>query len=218
MRLSSCAMWVALSLAVVAGAQPSAYAADLAGLSWGDFTLNDVSTSSVRALSPTVSGQTMSAGIELEGFSATAEGEKTEASATFSGQFLLTQPKRVALQQMRVIMRGLIIKAERSTVRLEVKIGDVAKSIEWTETESKTGRYESVITETIPNGRLSSPLPVSAVATVYRPTGASGALVSIDTIRLEFATPMLSKLPDDYRPDNNKLAKDIPVPAYVAYR
>jgi hypothetical protein len=166
---------------------PVTFAADVAGLTWGQFVTGTTS----EAQSPNVDLSSeqgkLRAKIRVGDLSANADGEKTNASATFSGEFLLTQPKRSDLGSFRATISGLIVKTAGSTARIDLAFGDIRKTIEWQATDVKSERFEQVITAVVPGGRVPVPFPVSALLLTSKPADSGAVLLTLDTIDIELA-------------------------------
>lgn len=200
--------------AVVCLAGVSAMAADLPSLSWGEFTRTDDGPAKAE-MSPKADRQTLDMTMKIAGFEANADGDKLEGSANFIGQFLVNQPQKVELEQVRAKVAGLIVKTAGTTARIDVTIGGVTKTIEWAAGDVKAERFEADIMGALPNGRIESPFPVSAIALVKRDAGGGSVLVTVDTITIEVSRPLVSEAP---AMDTKQPAKVDPVPAVVAIR
>jgi hypothetical protein len=194
-RFASSAL-VALALAgngIITGSQ----AADVAGLSWGQFITGDTSDAPPPALELSTSQGKLNATIKVGGLSANVDGDKTDASDTFSGQFLLTQPKRSDLSSLRATIGGLIVKTAGSSARIDVRFGDIKKTIEWLDTDVKAERFETEVTAVIPGGRIPVPFPVEAILLVKKPAGSGAVLLTVDSIKIELAPALVGSIDRD---------------------
>jgi hypothetical protein len=172
---------------------PVANAADVAGLTWGQFVTGNTS----EAQSPNVELSSVHgkllAKIRVGDLSANADGDKTNASATFTGEFLLTQPKHSDLGAFRATIGGLIVKTSGSTARIDLTFGDIKKTIEWQTADVKSERFEQVITAVVPGGRVPVPFPVSALLLTTKPADSGAVLLTVDSIEIELAPALVGE-------------------------
>ncbi len=182
---------VILSAAVLFAACVSSpiipFAADVAGLTWGQFVTGTTSEAQSPSVDLSSEQGKLRAKIRVGDLTANADGEKTNASATFSGEFLLTQPKHSDLGSFRATISGLIVKTAGSTARIDLAFGDIRKTIEWQATDVKSERFEQVITAVVPGGRVPVPFPVSALLLTSKPADSGAVLLTLDTIDIELA-------------------------------
>ena len=162
----------------------SGHAADLVDLRWGDFTpdLEGAMVPSDIVVSSQNGEMTLS--MALKSLVANADGTKTEASSSFSGNFAVMQPDYIALPSLRVELEGLIIKTPGSTARIDVTIGSEQKTVEWKGDATLAERFKTSIIATVEKGQLPSPFPVAASVYVSKSRDGGAVLVSIDTIKL----------------------------------
>jgi hypothetical protein len=207
------------AFALVCFSGAAVLAADLPSLSWGEFTRTDDDPAKAE-MSPKADRQRLDVTMKLTGFEANADGDKLEGSANFIGQFLVSQPKKVELDQVRAKVAGLIVKTAGTTARIDITIGGATQSIEWAASDVKAERFETEIMGELPNGRITAPFPVSAIALVKREAGAGSVLVTVDTITIEVSKPLVSDLPSFKAPAQNaeQPAEAEPAPAVVAIR
>jgi hypothetical protein len=209
MRLFASSALVAITLSATAAA-----AADVAGLSWGQFVTGDTSEAQAPALELSTSNGKLLASIKVGDLSANADGEKTEASDTFNGQFLLTQPKRSNLETLHATIGGLIIKTAGSTARIDLAFGDIKKTVVWQDTDVKVERFETEVTAVIPGGRVPVPFPVEAILLVTKQANSGAVLLTVDTIKLELAPALVGSIgPDESK---QKPTASLTLPARIA--
>ncbi len=168
-------------------------AADLMSLSWGDFVTTHDGPAKAVGLDIKTDESELTADVKIEGFTATADGEKTDAAATFSGHFLLTQPKSADLSSVKVVVSGLIIKTAGTDARLDMQFGGIAQTIEWQAAEIKNERFEKTLTLLVPGGRLPTPFDISAILLVKRNDNTGAVLISVDSLRLEAGPTLIGQ-------------------------
>jgi hypothetical protein len=161
-----------------------ALAADLGSLDWGDFRLAMDGGAKPKDVSAGTANNELTLSMTLDKLVANADGEKTEASASMEGEFVVGQPRTIALNSMKVELQGLIVKTPGTIAELTVKIGGMDKTFRWKADEVKSGRFMEQMTVSIPNGELPVPFPVSAIATVSRSKEAGAVLLSLDQIKV----------------------------------
>ncbi len=169
------------------------FAADLAGLNWGQFVTSETSESQSPVVELASENGKLKARIKVGDFAANADGATTNASATFAGEFLLTQPRNTDLGSLRATIGGLIVKTSGSSARIDVAFGDVKKTIEWANAEVKSERYEHVMTATVPGGRVPVPFPVSALILTSKPADSGAVLLTVDSIEIELGPALVGE-------------------------
>jgi hypothetical protein len=172
-----------LALAMTAGGI-SAIAADLAGLNWGEFRLAADSGAKPKSVDTAAADNELTLSMKIDKLVANADGAKTEASAAMEGEFVVEQPRRIALNSMRIELTGHIVKTEGTTAELVVNIGDIRKTLEWKSSDVKSGIFNEVMNVTVPNGELPVPFPVSATATVTKPADRGAVLLTLEEIKV----------------------------------
>jgi hypothetical protein len=181
----------------------TSYSADMTGLSWGNFVAADNNEAEVTADASGSSARELAVTLQLNGFAANADAAKTEASATFSGQFLVTQPKHADLNTMRITVGGLIIKTSGTTARVDITVGSATVRQDWATDVVRSERYVAVFNSAIVGGRLPSPLPVNLNGFVQRGGEGGAVLVTVDSVKLEITPTLVS----DYRYRGQKRTK-----------
>jgi hypothetical protein len=166
-------------------------AADISGLSWGEFLASDAGSAKATSITPNNGTRLLSVSMVVEDFSANAEGEKTEATASFTGSFLVTQPAKVQLSRLHATVSGIIVKTPGSTVDLALSFGPAKSTISWADVETKSERFTRDVDMILPDGRLPSPFEVSALAFVKKPGKEGAALVTLDKITIEIGEALV---------------------------
>ncbi len=189
-------------------ALPSA-AADISGLSWGQFLASDANSAKATSITPDTKPRALSVSMVVEDFSANAEGEKTEATASFTGSFLITQPAKVQLSKLHATVSGIVVKTPGSTIQLELSFGPAKSTVSWAETETKSERFTHDVDMIIPDGHLPSPFDVSALAFVKKPGKEGAALVTLDKITIDIGEALVGE-------NDKKPALPVAAPALVA--
>ncbi len=189
----------------------SAAAADVVGLSWGEFVTSEAQA---PMLELSAAQGKLQASIKIGDLGANADGNKTEASDTFNGQFLLTQPKRSDLGSFRVTIGGLIVKTSGASARVDLTFGNIKKTIEWLDADVKAERFETEVTGVIPGGRVPVPFPVEAIILVKKPADSGAVLLTVDTIKIELAPALVGSTDPDG--DNEKPTAPSALPAKIA--
>jgi hypothetical protein len=160
----------------------TAIAADLSSLNLGEFSIAADSPTVPKSVSVQNTEKQIVFSVKLDHLVANADGGKLEDSASMTGTFPVQQPHKIQLPSMTVVLSGLIVKGLGSTAKLNVKIGDVEKTVEWKADEAASKSFEITLDELVPNGELPVPLPVAAYAIVNTDSKAGPVLVSLETI------------------------------------
>jgi hypothetical protein len=161
-------------------------AADMVSLELGEFSISDESLVKPKSIS-VVNGQNqLNFSMKLDSLSANADGDKTEASSSMSGSFVVQQPRHMSLPTMTVQLHGLIIKSAGSTARLDLTIGNVQKTIEWKADEAAAKSFDITLNEADLKGELPVPFPITAVAIVNKSAGSGAVLLTLETINASF--------------------------------
>jgi hypothetical protein len=179
-----------------------ARAADISALSWGDFITLESSDGVASKFDMKADGK-LSASMIIEGLAANADGEKTEGSSTFTGQFLVAQPGRAELGAFRAEVTGLIVKTTGASARADIQLGSFSKTIEWPEDGVNAQRFTNEITGVFNAGRLPSPFVVSAILLVKKPADKGSVLLTVDKITMEAAPALVGQI---QRPTVNALS------------
>jgi hypothetical protein len=169
-------------LSVASFASPGS-AADIAALSWnGEFIASEEGTVSLKNAILTKDSEALTVELVLESFQAGADGGKSEASSSFSGQFVVLKPQNVKLPTINATIHGHVVKTAGSTARVDILIGGVKKTIEWKSGDVKAGSFVETMSITAADRQLVEPVPVSAIIFVNNQAGTGAVLISIEKI------------------------------------
>jgi hypothetical protein len=161
---------------------PITTASDVSSLDLGVFATNSDSPTVPKSVSVKNSPKQVVFSVKLDHLVANADGGKLEDSASMTGTFPLQQPSNLQLPSITIVLSGLIVKGMGSTAKLNVKIGDTEKVVEWNASEAASKAFEITLEDIVPNGALPVPMPVSAYAIVNTDSKAGPVLVSLETI------------------------------------
>jgi hypothetical protein len=120
----------------------------------------------------------------LNSLVANADGPKREGSASIEGNLIIAEPGVITSPYMVIELSGHIIKTPATTVRLDIQIGSVQKTIRWASDEVKSGRFSVTLNAPMKAGQLPGYFPVSALAFVSREGKQGAAMVSLETVRV----------------------------------
>lgn len=122
---------------------------------------------------------------------ANADGGKREASNSATANIVVDKPGTSFGPEIMIELNGHVVKTIQSTVRLDVQIGEMRKSVVWHADEIKSGIFKITINEKIAAGVLPALIPVSAIAFVTQEGEGHAAMVSLEKIVLRFANPQI---------------------------
>ncbi len=188
----------------------SAFAADLAGLSWGEFVFDETGGAKPPVVSVASHKGTLSADMKLDGVVANADVEKTEASAVFTGQFLATQPKRVELGSFKATVSGLIVKTAGTTARIDFSFGDIKKTVEWQDADVKSERYTTEIVAAVPGSRIPVPFPVTALLLAKKADSTGTVLITVDSIKIDVGPALVGETSPELNKQNPTPPQAVP--------
>ena len=123
---------------------------------------------------------------------ANADGGKREGSNTATANIVVDKPGTVIGPEMIIELEGHVVKTVQSTVRLDIHVGDVKKSLIWRADEIKSGIFKITINEKVPVGVVPALIPVSAVAFVTQAGEGHAAMVSLEKIVLRYLGPQFA--------------------------
>jgi hypothetical protein len=138
----------------------------------------------VATPAPEVSSGELELSWFLDSLVANADGPKGEGSASMEGNLIVAEPGYVSSPYMVIELSGHIVKTRATTVRVEVKIGNVKRSVKWTSDEVESGRFSVSLNAPMSAGQLPGYFPISAIALVSREGKQGAALVSLEKIRV----------------------------------
>jgi hypothetical protein len=122
---------------------------------------------------------------------ANADGGKREGSASATANIVVEAPGTSFGPEMIIELEGHVVKTIQSTVRLDIHVGDVKKSVTWNSDEIKSGIFKITINEKVPVGVLPTLIPVSALGFVTQAGEGHAAMVSLEKIVLRFTAPQV---------------------------
>jgi hypothetical protein len=123
---------------------------------------------------------------------ANADGGKREGSNSATANIVVDKPGTATGTEMVIELEGHVVKTVQSTVRVDVYIGDLRKSLVWNADEIKSGIFRVTLTEKIPAGVLPELIPVSAIAFVTQAGDGHVAMVSLEKIVLRYSSPQVA--------------------------
>jgi hypothetical protein len=120
----------------------------------------------------------------LDSLVANADGPKREGSASIEGNLIIAEPGVITSPYMVIELSGHIIKTPATTVRLDIQIGSVRKTVSWASDDVKSGRFAVTLNAPMKAGQLPGYFPVSALAFVSREGKQGAAMVSLEKVRV----------------------------------
>jgi hypothetical protein len=123
---------------------------------------------------------------------ANADGGKREASASATANIIVDKPGTSFGPEIVIELEGHVVKTIQATVRLDIHIGSMKKTVQWNSDEIKAGIFKITMNERVPPGLLPSLIPVSALAFVTQSGDSHAAMVSLEKIMLRFAKPQVA--------------------------
>jgi hypothetical protein len=115
---------------------------------------------------------------------ANVDGPKREDSASMEGNLIVAKPGVVTSPYMVIELSGHIVKTPATTVRVDIRIGSVQKSVNWPTDDMKSGRFSVTLDAPMKAGALPGYFPVSVVALVWRDGKQGTAMVSLEKVRV----------------------------------
>jgi hypothetical protein len=184
------ALAAGLSLLALVGV--SVQAADLVRLDWGDFTVESDSPSKPKSWEAKAGADTLSLAMTFDTLTAKADQGVAEGSAGMSGHFTVLQPQSVSLSNLRIELRGRIVKTAGSVARIDVVIGDAQRSVEWLESEEVADAFVRTIDAPVAGGQLPNPFTVSAILTAKQVSGKGAAIVTLEALDVDAGSSKLA--------------------------
>ncbi len=138
---------------------------------------------------PPVLPATSSADISwlLDPLVANADGSKNEGSASVTGNIVVDTPGTRCDPEMIVDLQGHIVKTVNSTVRLDIHVGQVHRSVVWNADDVKSGTFNVTLKEKVEACVLGDYIPASALAFVTKEGDGHAAMVSLEKITVRHA-------------------------------
>ncbi len=154
--------------------------------------------SAAKALAPIVKIPTPVAPIAtsnlawvLGPMTANADGGKREGSISATANIVVDKPGTIIGPEMVIEIEGHVVKTIQSTVRLDIHVGNINKSVVWNVDEIKSGIFKITMNEKVPVGVMPALIPVSAIAFVTQAGEGHAAMVSLEKIVLRFSYPQV---------------------------
>jgi hypothetical protein len=113
---------------------------------------------------------------------ANADGLKNEGSSSVESTLVVVEPGYLSLPYMVIELTGHIIKTTNSTARLDVHIGDIHRTVSWKPEDVESGKFKIELKAPMPEGKLPTNFPVSAVAIVTKDGKDGVAMVSLERV------------------------------------
>jgi hypothetical protein len=118
----------------------------------------------------------------LDPLVANADGKKKEASASVESVLVVVEPGYVPSPYVAIELNGHIIKTAKTTVRIDLQIGDIRRTVSWKDDDVQAGKFKIKLNETLPDGKMPSSFPVSAFAIVTKDGNDGAAMVSLEKV------------------------------------
>jgi hypothetical protein len=115
---------------------------------------------------------------------ANVDGPKREDSASLEGNLIVSEPGVVSSPYMVIELSGHIVKTPETVARVDIRIGSVQRSVNWSSDEIKSGRFSIALDAPMQAGALPGYFPVSVVALVWRDGKQGTAMVSLEKVRV----------------------------------
>ena len=160
-------------------------AADVSVLRASDYIPADDSLNVPKVAKVDIGEKEIDLSMELDSFSANADGDKNEGSASTQGQMIVAQPIDLRLPSLTITVSGHVVKTLDSTARLDLKAGPISHSFFWGPQDVNSGQFELSFSEVMPKGKVPSVFPVSALAFVTKTTPGSVVLISVEKIHVK---------------------------------
>jgi hypothetical protein len=123
---------------------------------------------------------------------ANADGGKREGSNSATANIVVDQPGAATGPEVVIELEGHVVKTVQATVRVDVHVGDLRKSLVWNADEIKSGIFKVTLTEKVPAGVLPELIPLSAIAFVTQAGDGHVAMVSVEKIVLRYSSPQVA--------------------------
>jgi hypothetical protein len=176
---------LAAGIMLVALLGVAAQSADLVRLDWGDFTLESDSQNKPKSYDAKAGPGGMTVSMTFDTLTAKADGKVNDASASMSGHFTVHQPRSASMPDLRIELRGRIVKTKGSTARIDVTIGNEQRSIEWSESEEVADAFVRTFNASIEGGQLPNPFTISATASAKKTTDHGAAVITLESLSVE---------------------------------
>jgi hypothetical protein len=123
---------------------------------------------------------------------ANADGDKREGSNSATANIVVDKPGTAVGPELIIELEGHVVKTVQSTVRLDIHVGNVKKSVVWNADEIKSGMFKITLNEQIAVGVIPDVIPVKALAFVTQAGDGHAAMVSLEKIVLRYSGPQVA--------------------------
>ena len=113
---------------------------------------------------------------------ALVDGGKREGSSSVSGNLATNKAGSQFGPEVAIELAGHIVKTAQSTIRLDVQIGSIYRTVLWNDDDVKSGTFKITLNETTPVGSMPDYFPVSALAFVTQVGEGHVAMISLEKI------------------------------------
>ncbi len=118
----------------------------------------------------------------LNSLVATADGGKREGSAAAEGNLVTNRPGTDFGPDVVIELSGHVIKTAQATVRLDIRIGALEKSVLWSSDDIKSGAFQITLNEKLESGPMPIYFPASVLAFVTQQGDGHVAMVSLEKV------------------------------------
>lgn len=140
----------------------------------------------IAIVSPKVSADVIELPWVLNPLVATADVGKREGSAGVEANLMTNRPGSDFGPDMVIELTGHVIKTAQSTVRLDIHIGSLQKSVLWAADDVKSGAFKITLNEKMKAGQMPNYFPASALAFVTQTGDGHVAMVSLEKVVFKF--------------------------------
>jgi hypothetical protein len=124
---------------------------------------------------------------------ANADGAKREGSASAEANLIVVEPGSVSSSNMIIELSGHVVKTAQTTARIDVRIGDIRRTVSWKTDDVESGRFNIEFNATITGTKVPDYFPVSAIALVTNNSDGGAAMVSLTKIVVRFSNPRVAQ-------------------------
>jgi hypothetical protein len=122
---------------------------------------------------------------------ANADGGKIEGSASETGYIVIEKPGTLCGPEMLINLHGHIVKTTNSTVRLDIQVGHMQRSIIWSPDKIESGKFNIALTEKSQACVSGNYIPVTALAFVTKEGHDHAAMISLEKVILRYEGPQI---------------------------
>jgi hypothetical protein len=129
----------------------------------------------------------------LDPLVAHADGNRREGSASAAANLIVVEPSETPSPHMTIELSGHVVKTVQTTARIDVRIGNIRRSIIWKTDDVEAGRFKVEFKAAMTEEKLPNYFPVSAIALVTK-SGESGAvMVSLQKIVVRLGSVVVAE-------------------------